>query len=117
MFLNQVAFEGRLGKDPESKTTTGGKNMCKSSLAIYNGKDKPPIWVVLVAWDKMAEILAETKKGDNVVVTGSLRLNIWEGNDGVQKSDLEVDVRGFSWGSKPHQNDPSKVISEPNPWA
>lgn len=113
MFLNTVCFEGRTGKDPVSQKTTLGKSVTRSSIALYQGKDKPALWLQLTGWDKMAEVLAETKKGDSIVVTGDLYQSTYSGQDGKERTDLGVNVRGFSWGSKPAQNDPSRATSSP----
>ncbi len=103
MFLNSLTVEGNAGRDGELKLLDGGKKVAKASIAVYMGKDKPPMWLELKGWDRMADCLAEIKKGDAVVVTGNLGQETWKGNDGTEKSATVLNVQGFSWGSKPQR--------------
>jgi hypothetical protein len=73
---------GRLGRDPEMRYTGEGRAWVKSSLAIYQGKDKEPLWLELKAfaqaqekggWDERVPlVLAEMKKGQKISVRGKL---------------------------------------------
>ena len=73
---------GRLGRDPEMRYTAEGRAWCKTSLAIYQGEDKEPIWLDLKAfaqpqdaggWDERVPLaLAEMKKGQKISVRGKL---------------------------------------------
>jgi hypothetical protein len=73
---------GRLGRDPEMRYTNEGRAWVKTSLAIYQGKDKEPLWLELKAfaqalekggWDERVPLaLAELKKGQKISVRGKL---------------------------------------------
>ena len=73
---------GRLGRDPEMRYTGDGRAWTKTSLAIYQGQDKEPIWLDLKAfaqqqdaggWDERVPLaLAELKKGQKISVRGKL---------------------------------------------
>jgi len=73
---------GRLGRDPEMRYTNEGRAWCKTSLAIYQGKDKEPLWLELKAfaqaldkggWDERVPLaLADLKKGQKISVRGKL---------------------------------------------
>ncbi len=73
---------GRLGREPEMRYTADGRAWCKTSLAIYQGEDKEPIWLELKAfaqpqdaggWDERVPLaLAEMKKGQKISVRGKL---------------------------------------------
>lgn len=73
---------GRLGRDPEMRYAGDGRAWCKTSLAIYQGQDKEPIWLDLKAfaqpldkggWDERVPLaLAEMKKGQKISVRGKL---------------------------------------------
>ena len=47
---NQFTGIGRLGRDPEMRYSPEGRAWCKTSLAIYQGQDKEPIWLDLKAF-------------------------------------------------------------------
>src|SRR5512139_447206 len=46
---------GRLGRDPELRYTNEGRAWVKTSLAIYQGQDKEPIWLELKAFAQALE--------------------------------------------------------------
>ncbi len=113
MFLNSWTVECRTGKDPETRVLDGGKAVTKVSAAIYNGRDKEALWVKLEGWGKVQECLAETKKGDSIVVSGTLKEDSWKGTDGVENKGLVLNVEAFSWGAKPVRATPT---TENVPW-
>lgn len=73
---------GRLGREPEMRYTGEGRAWVKTSLAIYQGQDKEPIWFELKAfaqalekggWDERVPLaLADLKKGQKISVRGKL---------------------------------------------
>ena len=73
---------GRLGREPELRYSADGRAWCKTSLAIFQGEDKDPIWLDLKAfaqpqdaggWDEHVPLaLAEMKKGQKISVRGKL---------------------------------------------
>jgi hypothetical protein len=71
-FTHNIAILlGRAGKDAEVKTVgTAGKKLAKFSMAT--GVDKTTCWHNIQAWEKMAEVAATVKKGDQVAVHGSI---------------------------------------------
>lgn len=88
--MNSVNIIGRLGRDPELKYLTDGKAVCSFSLALDEGKDRPPSWVDVSAFEKTAENVAEyLRKGDECAVSGRLRQETWE-KDGQKRSALKV---------------------------
>lgn len=58
--LNKVLLIGRLGKDPEERTTAGGTRVSNFSLATdtYRGtnKEKTTEWHRVVGFGKTAEV-------------------------------------------------------------
>jgi len=104
--MNIVLLRGNLTRDPELRTVTTGDrqtSVVSFSVAVSreftraNGtKDKIVSYISCEAWDTGAEIINESfKKGDLVMVEGSLRNDSWE-KDGVKRSTLKVRVNNFS---------------------
>ena len=104
--MNMNIIRGNLTRDPEVRTVTIGNkqtsvvNFTVATSREYtksNGdKDKVTTFVPCEAWDTGAEIIAESfKKGDLVLVEGSLRNDSWE-KDGVKHSTLKLRVNNFS---------------------
>ncbi len=100
--LNHVMIAGRLTRDPEQ---IRGHEGCKFGLAVdkfRNGKEIVSFFDV-VAWGKTAlRVIQNIRKGDAVIVTGSLKQDKWE-SDGVEKSRIEIEsfrVDELSWPAK-----------------
>lgn len=104
--MNITLLKGNLARDPELRTVnTGGKQTSVVNFTVAvsrdytksNGeKDKITSFINCEAWDSGAEMIAESfKKGDLVMVEGSLRNDTWE-KDGVKHSSLKVRVNNFS---------------------
>jgi len=88
--LNKVMLIGRLGRDPEVRTTQKGKTVSSFSLATetYRGAnaEKATEWHQIVAFGKMAEQCNRyLNKGRMVCVEGALQTRAWEKNPGEKK--------------------------------
>jgi single-strand DNA-binding protein len=90
--LNQVTLIGNAGKDAESRMTPNGKLVASFSLALNEGKDKPPLWVRVSAWEKLAEIVVQyVTKGKQVAVVGRLsQPNAYITKDGKPAASYEI---------------------------
>jgi len=79
--LNQCNFIGRLGRDPESRVMPDGKSVVNFSIAVgwktQNGEGAE--WVNCVAYEKLAEIIAQyLKKGSQVFISGRFKTRKWQ---------------------------------------
>ena len=99
----QVSGVCRLGADPELRFTPSGAAVC-SVRAIFQDryqdrqsgewKDGDAVWATLIGWRQLAENMAESfKKGDDVMVTGTLVERDYETRDGGKGHATEVKVR------------------------
>lgn len=84
--LNNVTLLGRLVKDPETRATLSGKQVCSFTIAIdKRGKDAGANFFDCVAWEQRAEFLGKyAQKGAQVLVLGRLDQQIWEKDDKKQ---------------------------------
>lgn len=95
---NNVTLLGRLGKDPEVRTTPQGKKVCTLNLATSeNYKDKSGNWQETTDWHRIVlwEYKAETaekhlRKGSKVMIEGKLKTRSYEDQSGVTKYITEV---------------------------
>ena len=112
--MNINILRGNLARDPEvRKVNSNGKStsVVNCTIAVSreytksNGeKDKITTFVSCEAWDSGAEIIGQSfKKGDLVMVEGSLRNDSWE-KDGVKHNTLKVRVNNFSKITKLSRN-------------
>src|SRR5437764_3632885 len=91
--INKVILIGRLGKDPEIRSTPQGTTVAKFTMATderftdRNGeKQERTEWHNIVAWSKLAEICGQyLKKGKLVYIEGSLRTDSWDDKETGQK--------------------------------
>lgn len=96
--LNRAQLIGNLTKDPESRQTPNGANVCSFSVATNyawkdaNGEKKEKVeFHNIVAWGKLAEICQQFfKKGKKVFVEGRIQTRDWEGDDGVKRYKTEI---------------------------
>lgn len=104
--MNIIILKGNLARDPELRSiSSNGKQTFVVNFTVAvsreyvksNGdKDKITTFVPCEAWDSGAEIIGESfRKGDPVMVEGSLRNDSWE-KDGVKHNTLKVRVNNFS---------------------
>src|SRR6058998_2710044 len=91
--VNKVILVGRLGKDPEIRSTPSGTSVAKFSLATDDRytdksgeKQERTEWHNIVAWGKLAEICGQyLRKGKLVYIEGSIRTDSWEDKESGQK--------------------------------
>lgn len=89
--MNRIFISGRLGGTPELKMMQNNRTYTSFSVAVYNGKDRDPIWVPVVAFQKVAEFICQYfSKGDPIEVIGRLKVNNFTRTDGSVVRSLEV---------------------------
>lgn len=98
-------LRGNLARDPELRSVTiGDKQTSVVNFTVATSReftkangsqDKITSFIQCEAWDSGAEAIASSlKKGDLVMIEGSLRNDSWE-KDGVKHSTLKVRVNNF----------------------
>jgi single-strand DNA-binding protein len=95
----EIKVRGRLGNDPETKTV-GADNIPVAVFSLAhtprskkNGQwvDGDTQWFQVAHFGKRAEAIAKAaKKGDEVLVIGTLKLNKYTDRNGVEKSGMEI---------------------------
>ena len=97
--VNKVILVGNLGRDPETRSTPSGAQVCNVTIATSrNWKDtnsgdrvEETEWHRVVFYDRLAEIAGEyLKKGRPVYVEGRLKTRKWTDKDGVEKYTTEI---------------------------
>ena len=93
-YFNQVTFVGNLTGDVDLRYLASGAAVAKFSLAVntpYKDKDgnakEDTCFIDVEVWEKQAEIVAQyLSKGKTALVSGNLKQNTWEDQDGKKKS-------------------------------
>jgi single-strand DNA-binding protein len=89
--MNVVTITGRLGADPEMRSTASGKAVSNLRIAVNQRGQDEPLWLSVTAWDKTAELVTQYKrKGDELAITGRLGEEQWTAQDGTARSRIVI---------------------------
>jgi single-strand DNA-binding protein len=100
--VNKVILVGNLGADPDTKYMPSGSALTNISVATTDSwKDKQTgekvektEWHRVVAFDRLAEIMAEyLRKGSQVYIEGQLQTRKWQDKDGNDRYSTEIRAR------------------------
>jgi single-strand DNA-binding protein len=96
--VNKVILVGNLGRDPETRYTTGGDAVTNIRLATTDTwkdksgeKQEKTEWHSIVFFGRQAEIAAEyLKKGRQIYVEGRLQTRKWQDKEGHDRYTTEI---------------------------
>ncbi|MBI2443431.1 MAG: single-stranded DNA-binding protein [Candidatus Levybacteria bacterium] len=96
--LNRVELIGNLTRDPELRYTPSGTAVCTFGLATNRSwttetgeKKEDTEFHRIVAWSKLAELCSQfLVKGRKVYVQGRIATRNWTGQDGQQRTTVEI---------------------------
>lgn len=79
---NHVVLVGRLGADPQFRSTPSGKSVCNFNLATNRrDKDETTDWHRIELWDSLADTASKfLKKGSQVLIEGRIANENYEKN-------------------------------------
>ncbi len=108
MSYNKITIIGNLGRDPETRYTPSGAMNVQFSVATsrrFNDRDgqqqESTTWFRVTAWGRLAETLDKLTqngalaKGRQVYVEGRLEQREFTGQDGQQRTSLDVNMSEF----------------------
>jgi single-strand DNA-binding protein len=103
MSVNKVILVGRLGRDPETRYTSGGQAVANFSVATdesykdRNGeRQKRTEWHKIVVWGKQAEIAQQyLKKGSLIFLEGRIQSREWQDKEGQKRTSFEIVANNF----------------------
>ncbi len=95
--VNKVILLGRLGQDPEVRTTPGGTSVGNFSVATsgwaggQDQKEERTEWHRVVVFGKTAENCGRyLKKGREVYLEGRIQYRTWDDRDGNKRYTTEI---------------------------
>ena len=112
--MNILILSGHLTRQPELKLTPSGIKVCNFSIAsnevwtdTETGERRESVtFVECHAWQKTAEGIFEYfKKGDPILIHGSLRFESWQTDDGQKRSRLTVRVQRWEFMRQRNESD------------
>lgn len=123
--LNAVHLIGRVGQNPNSRTTAGGTEVCSLSLATSeklkrNGKtEEITTWHDVIFYGKLAGVCSQfVTKGSLLYVNGRINKRKWQDKDGNDRYTTEiigdklVMLGGGSKGDGPRKEAPVGSVAD-----
>lgn len=110
--LNHITIQGRLSKDPELRYTKNQTAVATFSVAVQRDYDRDKTdFIDVVAWRQAAEFIEKYfRKGQMIVVSGSLQMRDWEDKHGNKRTSAEVVAEHvYFCGDKSPAKDPVDV--------
>lgn len=101
--FSRVILVGNLGRDPEMRYSQNGTPITNFTIAVNRRKRNPDgsqqdetDWYRISLFRQQAEFAAEwLKKGSRVLVEGQLQIRTYTGQDGVERTSVEVNADNF----------------------
>lgn len=126
--FNQVTLLGNATRDVELRYLASGMAVAEMGMAISEKrKDKNSgemvedvVFVDITFWGRTAEVAAEyVSKGSPVLVSGRLKLDSWQTQDGQKRSKLKVvgdrmQLLGSRSDSFRQDSPPNEGVDEPS---
>lgn len=104
MNFSQITIGGHMARDPEILFSKAGEPYCRFCVA-YNDSKKVAIFFNCMAFGKTGDLIGQHfVKGQAILVSGELQSNNWTNNDGVEKKEIQIMVRSFSFVGKKEEN-------------
>ncbi len=118
--LNRIQLIGRLGKDPESRTTPTGKKVSHFSLAVSQrwksaeGEARENTeWVNVETWGRLGEVCQQyLHKGSLVYIEGRLKTDKYEDKGGETKYFTKVVALSMQMLDRKAEEEPIAGVEE-----
>ncbi|MGP1544128.1 MAG: single-stranded DNA-binding protein [Candidatus Fimenecus sp.] len=111
MSINRAVIMGRLGQDPELRTTSNGTAVCSFSVAVdrdfvRKGEERQTDWIRITAWRQTAEFVSKYfRKGSMIAVEGRIQTGSYTDRDGNNRDRFEIVADNVSFcGGKRDDN-------------
>lgn len=114
--MNSITLSGNVGNDPESRTIPSGDTVVTVSIAdTFGPKDaRKTNWFRCEFWGKRGEVIMKyVKKGNKLTVVGQLKVDTYTDKNGVEKTNLNINVSDFDFGTKASENSEQSNNSYP----
>lgn len=124
----KITIVGRLGKDPEAVGQSGARFTVATNDRVKNEKtgqweDKDTSWWTVKAWKSLAQqSLANLKKGQEVIIVGTIYQENWKDSNGNARTSYEVNAESIALTMHTLSKDTSgttavSVDTAEDPWA
>ena len=113
--MNEIIITGNLTRDPEMRSTEGGKNVTNFTVAVRRPfKAEETDFFPVVVWGKQAESCAKyLSKGRKVGVSGFLYSREYKASDGSTRRVMEICAREVEFLSYNESDEQKTVKAKP----
>jgi len=121
----EIKVKGRITNDPELKFVTENQLPLATFSLAYTPRTKKndewvegeTMWFQVSTFGKKAETLVDLlKKGDEVLVIGTLKQNTYKGRDGVEKTSLQINAAEIGVVPRPAHKQPRSTANPNTDW-
>ena len=101
--MNKVIIKGRIAVEPVQRFIRDDMSVTNFVVAVnrqFRKKDEEQKadFISVVAWNKQGEFIKNYfSKGQEILIQGTLRINQWEGDDGVRREGCEVLINNIDF--------------------
>lgn len=120
--MNKLVIVGNLVRDPETRVTQSGKNVCTFTVAVNRRRStannqQDADYFRVSAWEKLGELCQQyLNKGRKVAVTGSVSVTAYKNSNGEAQASMnvyaeEVEFLTSKQEKQTEQNTPNAVVN------
>ena len=94
--MQKLFIVGNLTGDPQTRTTSSGKEVCSFTVAVNRRQKKADgtaeaVFFRVSAWEGMAKVCQQyLAKGRKVAVTGNVSVSTYQAQDGTTRASMDV---------------------------
>jgi len=100
MSVNKVILVGRLGQDPESRTSAAGNPVCNLNFATSERVKDGEQWVERTEWHRVVcfgktadNVQRYCQKGKHLYIEGRIQTRKWQDKEGRDRWSTEIVAR------------------------
>lgn len=120
--MNKLVIVGNLVRDPETRVTQSGKNVCTFTVAVNRRRStannqQDADYFRVSAWEKLGDLCQQfLNKGRKVAVTGSVSVTAYKNSNGEAQASMnvyaeEVEFLTPKQEKQTEQNTPNAIVN------
>jgi len=116
--MNSFSAVGRIGSDADVRYTQGGTAITAWPIAVDDGfgDKKVTTWIDCAMWGERGTKVADhIRKGDQLFVKGSIRLETYTTKDGVEKSKVAMRIEDLQFVGPKRDQAPAQQAAPARP--
>ena len=118
--MNKVYLIGNLTRDPETRSTQSGVNVCNFSIAVNRrftdaSGNRVTDYFSIVAWRQLADLCQRyLERGRKVAVSGSIQTRTYQAQDGSNRTAFDIVADEVEFLSPSQQNTAAPALPHAN---